>query len=109
MCELTDLIKKNRPHLSESSVKTYVNCLKNVFVSVYPKTDFNYKLFFADYKKVLDYLNKEVKFNVRKTILSALVVISKGEKQHVIDAYRNQMLEDANKYNAIDDSIPNIG
>jgi len=99
MKELKELILENRPHLSEGSVKTYVNCLKNLFSSVFPKTDFNHKLFFADYKKVLEYL-KDVKYNVRKTILSALVVISKGEKEKVVEAYRDQMLEDAEKYNA---------
>jgi hypothetical protein len=101
MKELKELILENRPHLSEGSVKTYVNCLKNLFSSVFPKTDFNHKLFFADYKKVLEYLNN-VKYNVRKTILSALVVISKGEKDKVVEAYRNQMLEDAEKYNTLE-------
>lgn len=97
MQDLKDLILKNRPKLSTGSVKTYVNCLKNLFSSVYPNTEFNYKLFFADYKKVLEYLNN-VKFNVRKTILSALVVISQNEKPEVLKAYRDQMIEDADKY-----------
>jgi len=101
MQDLIDLIKKNRPNLSDSSIKTYTNCLKNLFSSVFGNTEFNYKLFFADYKKVLAHLN-DVKFNVRKTILSALVVISKDEKETVINAYRNQMLEDAEKYNALE-------
>lgn len=97
MKDLQELILANRPKLSEGSVKTYVNCLKNLFSSVYPKTDFNYKLFFADQKKVLDYLNT-VKFNVRKTILSALVVISQNEKPEILKAYRDQMIEDSQKY-----------
>lgn len=101
MKDLKELIKENRPHLSEGSIKTYNNCLKNLFSSVFPNTDFNYKLFFADYKKVLNYL-KDVKFNVRKTILSALVVISKDEKKEVVDAYRSQMLEDADKYRLLE-------
>lgn len=99
MQELAELIKKNRPNLAPSSIKTYINCLKNLFVQIYPNTEFNYKMFFADHKKVLDFL-KDVKFNVRKTILSALVVISQDEHETVINGYKKQMLEDAEKYNA---------
>ena len=101
MKDLEDLIKTNRPKLAASSIKTYTNCLKNLFVSVFPKTEFNYKLFFVDYKKVLAYL-KDVKFNVRKTILSALVVISQNEKEEVLNAYRSQMMEDSGKYNTLE-------
>lgn len=100
MKELVDLIKANRPNLSDSSIKTYVNCLKNLFSSVFPKDDFDFKLFFKEYKKVLEYL-KDIKFNVRKTILSALTVICQ-DKETPLKAYRTQMIEDATKYNAME-------
>lgn len=102
MKELAELILKNRPHLSEGSVKTYVNCLKNLFRTVWgDHTEFNHKLFFADAKKVMDHL-ASVKFNVRKTVLSAIICISKDEKESVVEAYRKQMIEDSQKYNTME-------
>jgi hypothetical protein len=100
MEELKELIKMNRPKLAESSIKTYCNCVHNIFVDIFPHTEFNYKLFFADYEKVLKYL-QSIKFNVRKTILSALVVICQGAKEHVLKAYRDQMVADAQQYNTL--------
>lgn len=98
MQDLIAHIKKVREHLSDSSIKTYCNCLKNLFRDVFPKEEFNYKLLISDYDKVLEHL-KNIKFNVRKTILSALVVIS-TDKEKVQNAYRKMMIEDAEKYNA---------
>lgn len=98
MKDVIDLIKTNRPKLSDSSIKTYVHCLKNVFSSVFPKDDFDVKLLIKDYKKVLDYL-KDVKFNVRKTILSALTIISINHDEPY-KHYRTQMIEDSQKYQA---------
>jgi len=99
MKELEELIKQCRPHLSEGSVKTYRNVLKNLYEDVFGKgTPFNAKLFFADHVKVLKHL-ESIKFNVRKTILSALVCISKDEKPAVVELFRKQMMDDAQKYN----------
>jgi hypothetical protein len=99
MKELEELIKHCRPHLSEGSVKTYRNVLKNLYEDVFGKgTPFNAKLFFADHVKVLKHL-ESIKFNVRKTILSALVCISKDEKPAVVELFRKQMMDDAQKYN----------
>lgn len=100
MKDIVELIKTNRPKLSESSIKTYVNCLKNLFKDVFPSKEFDFNMFFTDYDKVLDHL-KKIKFNVRKTILSALVVVSQN-KEKIVNAYRAQMMEDAEKYNAIE-------
>jgi hypothetical protein len=98
MEELKTHIKKVRDHLSESSIKTYCNCLKNLFNDIFPKEDFNYKLLISEHEKVLNHL-KQIKYNVRKTLLSALVVISE-DKEKVQNAYRKMMIEDAEKYNA---------
>jgi hypothetical protein len=101
MKDLTELIHTKRPNLANSSVKTYVNSIKNLFNYIFPKDDFNYKLFFADYKKVLQYL-ESCNLNSRKTYLSALVVLSEGEKADVINAYRDQMLKDSEQARAIE-------
>jgi hypothetical protein len=91
-----DHIKKVRPNLSESSVKTYCNILKNLYKEVFTG-DFHYEPLLKESDKVMEHLMK-VKYNVRKTILSALVCISEGAVQI---KYRKQMLEDAHQYNAL--------
>lgn len=68
-------IKAVRPNLAESSVKTYRNVLKNLFSDIWPNEDFDYTKFITEQKHVLKNL-EPIKFNVRKTVLSALVVIS---------------------------------
>jgi hypothetical protein len=98
--ELVTLIKHCRPHLSAGSVTTYRNVLKNLYEDVFGRdTPFNARLIFADYQRVLDHL-ATIKFNVRKTILSAVVCIAKDEKPNVVAHFRNQMIEDAQKYNS---------
>jgi hypothetical protein len=89
-------ILKMRPKLSVSSVKTYCNILKNLYKEVFTG-DFHYEPLLKESEKVLKHL-ETVKYNVRKTILSSLVAISDGTVQ---TKYRKQMLEDAQKYNAL--------
>jgi len=96
MEECKEHLKKQRPNLSESSVKSYCNILKNLHKEVFGG-DYNYHHFSKESEKVVTYLNG-VKYNVRKTILSALVSITDGLVQ---SKYRKQMLEDAQKYNAL--------
>lgn len=98
--ELEALIKHCRPHLSEGSVKTYRNVVKNLYEDVFGRdSPFNHKLIFADHVKVLAYLDG-IKYNVRKTILSAVICIAKGEKPAIIELYHKQMMDDAQKYNS---------
>jgi len=89
-------IKKMRPKLSESSLKTYCNILRNLYKDIF-NGDFHIEPLLKEPEKVLKHL-ESVKYNVRKTILSALVAISEGVTQ---TKYRKQMLEDAQRYNAL--------
>jgi hypothetical protein len=99
MEKLAEVIKHNRPHLSASSIKTYSNCLKNLSRMVWgANTNVNHKLFFADSAKVMKVL-EGIKYNVRKTYLSAIVAISKGENEKVVSAYHQLMMNDAEHYN----------
>ena len=90
-------IKECRPKLSDSSVKTYANILSNLHKNLF-KGDFDIHDFTKSQTLVMDYL-KEIKYNVRKTILSALVCVTES-KPDVQKKYRDQMLKDANQYNA---------
>ena len=79
-------LKTLRPNLSEGSLKTYTSILKNLHKKVFENKDIE-KSDFDEFSRILDYL-KDVPANKRKTILSALVVLT--EK----DEYRNVMAND---------------
>jgi len=90
--DLKDYIKSKRPTLSPSSVITYNSILRNLYKKVFDSGDIDTKKF-DDTAKILDHL-KELPPNKRKTILSALVIITDDKK------YRDLMLEDIKEYNA---------
>lgn len=87
--DLTEELKKLRPTLSEGSLKTYTSILRSLHSKIFggsiEKKDYD------DSKKILDFL-KDVPANKRKTILSALVVISNNND------YRKEMLGDIKDY-----------
>lgn len=90
MDDLKKYVEGKRPSLSKSSVSTYSSILNSLYGKVFegkvdPKK-------FDETAKVLKYL-KDIPPNRRKTILSALVVIT-DEK-----AYRDLMMEDVRDYN----------
>lgn len=94
MKELEEILKKNRPSLSPTSVKTYLSTLKNIYKKVYPDDD---KVDIKKYNNHKDFLNylKDTDGSKRKTILSALVVLCGDD----CAPYREVMMEDAKKYN----------
>lgn len=87
------IISEKRPNLSKTSISTYNSTLTNLYKKIWgaPKDDLNLANF-AKTTEVLEFL-KDVPPNKRKSILSALVVISD------LPEYRNQMLEDIKEYN----------
>jgi hypothetical protein len=90
MDDLKKYVEAKRPSLSKSSITTYSSILNSLYSKVFEgKTD---PKKFEDTTKVLKFL-KDIPPNRRKTILSALVVIT-DEK-----AYRDLMLEDVRNYN----------
>jgi len=82
-------LKRLRPTLSEGSLTTYCSILRSLHSKIFDneikKSDFD------ESKKILEYLN-DLPPNKRKTILSALVVIS-GKPD-----YKTEMLEDIKSY-----------
>lgn len=89
-----DVLKKNRPHLSVSSLRTYTSIINNLAkqLGVEPTLSF----FEKEHGKVLDHLHKHVKPDRRKTILAALVSLT--GKGKATDDYRVQMGKDADDY-----------
>ena len=84
-------IKHARPSLSESSITTYNSLLCSLYKKVFDDDDLDVNKF-DETKKVLDFM-KDLPPNRRKTVLSALVVISNKPE------YRTVMLSDVNEYN----------
>lgn len=84
-------LKHARPSLSDSSIVTYNSLLCSLYKKVFDDDDLDVNKF-DETKKVLDFM-KDLPPNRRKTVLSALVVISNKPE------YRKIMLEDVNEYN----------
>lgn len=91
MPDLKEYIKDKRPTLSASSITTYNSILRNLYKKVFGAGEIETKKF-EETDKILAHL-KEVPPNKRKTILSALVIITDDKK------YRDLMLEDIKEYN----------
>ena len=82
--QLKDTIIKNRPKLGSNSIKTYVSTLS----SFYKRMNANNIDFFSENIKDVLHTLKEVEPNKRKTLLSALFILT-GE-----DDYKKLMLSD---------------
>ena len=94
--ELLNLLKEKRPNISNSSLKTYESILRNLYIKVFGKIygdeKLDIKLFNTEQDKILKFL-QNIEYNRRKTVLSALVVITDKYE------YRNLMLDDIKEYN----------
>lgn len=92
MNEIKDHIKKCRETLSASSITTYASILKNLFTKVFGDHPVDFKRF-DECDKIIAFL-KDMPPNRRKTILSALVIVTDKKP------FRDLMLEDVRAYNA---------
>ena len=90
MFDLSDYIKSKRDTLSPSSLKTYTSILSSLYKKVFDDKEIDPKNF-DDTDKILAFL-KDLPANKRKTILSALVVVTNDKK------YRDVMLGDIQTY-----------
>ena len=89
--DIKDYIKSKRPNLSKQSINTYSSILKNLYIRVFGDDEINMDNF-KKKDEILKYL-KSIPPNKRKTVLSALVIITD------ISEYREQMLKDISEYN----------
>jgi hypothetical protein len=88
---IEELIKEKRPNLSNSSLKTYDSILRNLHKKVFNSEDYK-KANYDDVERIIKYL-KDLEPRKRKTILSALVIITDKKE------YRDLMLDDIKEYN----------
>ena len=79
---IKELIIKNKPNISKSSVTTYLSILKNLYINVFKDDKFDLKNF-ENADKILHCL-KDLEPNKRKTILASLVVITDNKKYREI-------------------------
>jgi len=91
MLDLKITLKELRPTLSASSIITYDSILRNLHMKVYDQEPIELKNF-NKVKPILEEL-KELPANRRKTILSALTVLTDNKQ------YRDAMLDDIKVYN----------
>lgn len=98
MDHIKETVKKNRPSLSDSSVKTYTSIISNLYKYMKKTQDLDgcVEFFQKHPKDVLEYL-KEKDGSKRKTQLASLVVLT--EKTPAVEIYRKKMLDDAHSYN----------
>jgi integrase len=94
--DLSQYIKEKRPTLSVSSLKTYTSIIKNLYKRCFGAGEIETDKF-SECEKVLEQL-KDLEPSKRKSILSALVVITDKKP------YRDEMLSDIAKYNSIMDT-----
>lgn len=93
--EISDLVKRKRPNLSDSSINTYTSIIKSIYDKVYGDIPFVEKNL-NNVDKVIKAL-KDVNPRTRKTMMSALVVITDNKD------YRKLMIEDIDVYNQEED------
>jgi integrase len=89
---LKEYLTKEKPNLSASSITTYNSILTNLYKKVFSDTTIELEKF-KETEPILKYL-QDIPFNKRKTILSALLLVSPNEKK-----YRDLMLKDIHTYN----------
>lgn len=92
MTDLIEILKKKRPHLSDSSLKTYKSILTNVYRKCYPDDDSIDLKKYDDTKCIMEHL-KDIPFNKRKTTLASLVVLTEKPE------YSKLMIDDIKEYN----------
>lgn len=83
-------IRSKREGLAESSITTYASILKSLYKKVWGDEKMDFEKF-SEYKVILESL-KDLPPNKRKTILSALFIITQ------IPQYRSLMMEDSQEY-----------
>ena len=94
---IAEIIKTNRPKISDSTVRTYVSIIKSFEKQLGIKLE-NAQDVITHYEKMIDHV-KHLPANVRKTRLSAIVVFVQHAKEEASEALKafNDAMSDAKK------------
>lgn len=100
--ELMETFKKNRPDLSQGSLRTYSSILRNLSLQIEIPIEKPSDVI-KHYKTIIKHL-EDVPAKNRKTRLSALVVFIDKEKDSTdaVNAFRKQMMDDGKESEEID-------
>lgn len=97
MESLRDQLKKNRPNLSETTIKTYLSILSSLYKKINGTGDM-LKWYETNLPKVLDYV-KDDKTTSRKTKLAVMVsLLSHKPEDKSYSRLKEMMVQDATKY-----------
>jgi hypothetical protein len=97
---IAEVIRANRPKISDSTVRTYVSIIKNFEKQLGIKLE-NAQDVITHYEKMIDHV-KHLPANVRKTRLSAIVVFvqhAKEEAAEALKAFNDAMSNAKKEYN----------
>ena len=78
--DISQLIRKNRPKLSDSSIKTYCSLLTNMYKKMDGKGDLKY--FETHKKEIIAYIDDLKSNQSKKTLLSALFILTEDKDYH---------------------------
>jgi len=98
--DIKEILIKNRPNLTNSTIKTYISLLNNIYKKVKINEPFNINFFIKNYLPILNYLNNE-NLNTRKSILASIVSLL-GDN-NIVDIYRDRMMNDIETKKKIDE------
>lgn len=105
MTDIKEIIKSNRPELSDGSIRTYASILKNMAKAIDIKP--TKKEYLDSQDKIFEYV-KPFGAKKRKTILASLVVLfdDKSENEdakNLLDKFREMMMKDISTANSEDE------
>ena len=87
---IREKLHANRPHLSESLLKTYTSVLYNLYKQMTGNANISsIDWYHVQSQNILEYLNANIKKSTRKSVLSALYVLTG------LVEYQEQMIKDA--------------
>lgn len=103
--DIVKILKDKKPNLSDSSIKTYANCIKKIY-QAYSKTSKLFKdtdkidlKFLQNFTRVIKII-KEEPITTQKSRLTCIVTILKAinAKEDLIKKYYDEMMKIANQY-----------
>lgn len=97
MDSLRAQLKTNRPNLSDSTIKTYLSLLSNLYKKINGSGDM-LQWFERNIPKVMDFVKNDTT-NSRKTKLAVMISLLSHKDEKDLSKLREMMLNDATKYN----------